>query len=111
MQEVEDEIYKQLEELRQREMQNNELLQTMEQMEEETYWQMRRSKEINDDLFEAYAKDKRLLELLTEKEDRLHKKQVSDRLFFEDMRDELRKQQIQIEDSKTACQIQLEQKE
>ena len=111
MQEVKNEIYKQLEELRQREMQNNELLQTMEQMEEETYWQMRRAKEINDDLFEAYAKDKRLLELLAEKEDRLHKKQVSDRLFLEDMLDELRKQQMQIEDSKTACQIQLEQKE
>jgi len=29
----------------------------------------------------------------------------------EDMRDELREQQMQIEDSKTACQIQIEKKE
>ena len=40
-----------------------------------------------------------------------HQKQILDRLFFADMRDELRKQQMQIEDSKTACQIQIEQKE
>ena len=40
-----------------------------------------------------------------------HQKQILDRLFFADMRDELRKQQMQIEDSKIACQIQLEQKE
>ena len=40
-----------------------------------------------------------------------HQKQILDRLFFADIRDELRKQQMQIEDSKIACQIQLEQKE
>ena len=38
-----------------------------------------------------------------------YQKQILDRLFFADMRDELRKQQMQ--DSKTACQIQIEQKE
>ena len=40
-----------------------------------------------------------------------HQKQILDRLFFADMRDELRKQQMQIEDSKITCQIQIEQKE
>ena len=40
-----------------------------------------------------------------------HQKQILDRLFFADLRDELREQQMQIEDSKTACQIQIEQKE
>ena len=73
--------------------------------------QARKAKEINDALFDAYAKDKRLISLLTEKEEELHQKQILDRLFFADMRDELRKQQMQIEDSKIACQIQLEQKE
>ena len=48
---------------------------------------------------------------MTEKEEELHQKQILDRLFFADLRDELRKQQMQIEDSKIACQIQLEQKE
>ena len=103
MQELEDEIYEKLEELRQREQQNSEL--------DETYRQARKAKEINDALFDAYAKDKRLIRLLTEKEEELHQKQILDRLFFADMRDELRKQQMQIEDSKITCQIQLEQKE
>ena len=118
MQELENEIYEKLEELRQRELQNSELMQKFEQIEDETYRQARKAKEINDALFDAYAKDKRLISLLTEKEEELHQKQeelhqkqILDRLFFADMRDELRKQQMQIEDSKTACQIQLEQKE
>ena len=112
MQELEDEIYEKLEELRQRELQNSELMQKFEQIEDETYRQARKAKEINDALFDAYAKDKRLISLLTEKEEELHQKQeelhqkqILDRLFFADMRDELRKQQMQIEDSKTACQI------
>ena len=108
MQELEDEIYEKLEELRQRELQNSELMQKFEQIEDETYRQARKAKEINDALFDAYAKDKRLM---TEKEEELHQKQILDRLFFADMRDELRKQQMQIEDSKITCQIQLEQKE
>ena len=118
MQELENEIYEKLEELRQRELQNSELMQKFEQIEDETYRQARKAKEINDALFDAYAKDKRLISLLTEKEEELHQKQeelhqkqILDRLFFADMRDELRKQQMQIEDSKTACQIQIEQKE
>ncbi len=111
MQELEDEIYEKLEELRQREQQNSELMKKFEQIEDETYRQARKAKEINDALFDAYAKDKRLIRLLTEKEEELHQKQILDRLFFADMRDELRKQQMQIEDSKITCQIQLEQKE
>ena len=118
MQELENEIYEKLEELRQRELQNSELMQKFEQIEDETYRQARKAKEINDALFDAYAKDKRLISLLTEKEEELHQKQeelhqkqILDRLFFADMRDELRKQQMQIEDSKITCQIQLEQKE
>lgn len=81
MQELEDEIYEKLEELRQRELQNSELMQKFEQIEDETYRQARKAKEINDALFDAYAKDKRLISLLTEKEEELHQKQILDRLF------------------------------
>ena len=88
MQELEDEIYEKLEELRQREQQNSELMQKFEQIEDETYRQARKAKEVNDALFDAYAKDKRLISLLTEKEEELHQKQILDRLFFADMRDE-----------------------
>ena len=66
----------------------------MQELENETYRQARKAKEINDALFDAYAKDKRLIRLLTEKEEELHQKQILDRLFFADMRAELRKQQM-----------------
>ena len=55
MQELEDEIYEKLEELRQRELQNSELMQKFEQIEDETYRQARKAKELNDALFVAYA--------------------------------------------------------
>ena len=46
MQELEDEIYEKLEELRQRELQNSELMQKFEQIEDETYRQAPNSRPV-----------------------------------------------------------------
>lgn len=104
----EDEIYKKLEEARSMEMQNEELRKKLDQLEEENYWQARKAKELNDALFDAYPKDKKLMRLLSEKEEKLLQKQQSDKLFFENFRDALNESQKKIEEMQLSCQMQLE---
>lgn len=104
----EDEIYKKLEEARLMETQNEELKKKLEQLEEENYWQARKAKELNDALFDAYPKDKKLMRLLSEKEEKLLQKQQSDKLFFENFRDALNESQKKIEEMQLSCQMQLE---
>lgn len=73
-------------------------------LEEESYWQNTRIKEINDTLLDNYPKDTRLQSLLVEKEEILQQKVSYERCFWEDARDilsnEIRKKEQQEEDYK-----------
>ena len=73
-------------------------------LEEESYWQNTRIKEINDTLLDNYPKDTRLQSLLVEKEEILQQKVSYERCFWEDARDilsnEIRKKEQQEEDCK-----------
>lgn len=83
------EICRQMEAIRQRQEESDELEKELEYMEEESYWQDKRIKEVNDDLLSAFPKDSKLQNLLMEKEELLHRKISFEKIFFEECRDML----------------------
>ena len=81
------EISKQLDEIRLQQEECEKLQKELAGMEEESYWQNKRAKEVNDDLFDSYPNDAILQMLLAEKEELLQKKQTFEKTFFEDCRE------------------------
>ena len=101
------EICRQMEEIRQRQEESDELEKELEYMEEESYWQDKRIKEVNDDLLSAFPKDSKLQNLLMEKEELLHRKISFEKIFFEECRDMLSEHRKRTEDMKEVYEAQL----
>ena len=101
------EICRQMEEIRQRQEESDELEKELEYMEEESYWQDKRIKEVNDDLLSAFPKDSKLQNLLMEKEELLHRKISFEKIFFEECRDMLSEHRKKTEDMKEVYEAQL----
>ncbi len=101
------EICRQMEEIRQRQEESDELEKELEYMEEESYWQDKRIKEVNDDLLSAFPKDSKLQNLLMEKEELLHRKISFEKIFFEECRDMLSEHRKKTEDMKEVHEAQL----
>ena len=101
------EICRQIEEIRQRQEESDELEKELEYMEEESYWQDKRIKEVNDDLLSAFPKDSKLQNLLMEKEELLHRKISFEKIFFEECRDMLSEHRKKTEDMKEVYEAQL----
>ena len=101
------EICRQMEEIRQRQEESDELEKELEYMEEESYWQDKRIKEVNDDLLSAFPKDSKLQNLLMEKEELLHRKISFEKIFFEECRDMLSEHRKKLENMKEVCEAQL----
>lgn len=101
------EICRQMEEIRQRQEESDELEKELEYMEEESYWQDKRIKEVNDDLLSAFSKDSKLQNLLMEKEELLHRKISFEKIFFEECRDMLSEHRKKTEDMKEVYEAQL----
>lgn len=101
------EICRQIEEIRQRQEESDELEKELEYMEEESYWQDKRIKEVNDDLLSVFPKDSKLQNLLMEKEELLHRKISFEKIFFEECRDMLSEHRKKTEDMKEVYEAQL----
>ncbi|MCI7041622.1 MAG: hypothetical protein MR992_05765 [Lachnospiraceae bacterium] len=101
------EICRQMEAIRQRQEESDELEKELEYMEEESYWQDKRIKEVNDDLLSAFPKDSKLQNLLMEKEELLHRKISFEKIFFEECRDMLSEHRKKTEDMKEVYEAQL----
>ena len=101
------EICRQMEEIRQRQEESDELEKELEYMEEESYWQDKRIKEVNDDLLSAFPKDSKLQNLLMKKEELLHRKISFEKIFFEECRDMLSEHRKKTEDMKEVYEAQL----
>lgn len=101
------EICRQMEEIRQRQEESDELEKELEYMEEESYWQDKRIKEVNDDLLSVFPKDSKLQNLLMEKEELLHRKISFEKIFFEECRDMLSEHRKKTEDMKEVYEAQL----
>ena len=98
--EKEWEIYNQLEEIRHQQEECDDLQKELAYLEEESHWQNKQVKEVNDDLFDQYPKDVRLQNILLEKEEMLRQKMKMEKLFFEECRDALQKQRRETENRK-----------
>ena len=101
------EICRQMEAIRQRQEESDELEKELEYMEEESYWQDKRIKEVNDDLLSAFPKDSKLQNLLMEKEELLHRKISFEKIFFEECRDMLSEHRKKTEDMKEVYEAHL----
>lgn len=101
------EICRQMEAIRQRQEESDELEKELKYMEEESYWQDKRIKEVNDDLLSAFPKDSKLQNLLMEKEELLHRKISFEKIFFEECRDMLSEHRKKTEDMKEVYEAQL----
>lgn len=101
------EIHKQLEEIRQQQEECDDLQRELEYLEEDSHWQNKQIKDVNDDLLDNYPKDSRLQNLLIEKEELLGQKIAFEKNFFEECRDFIREHQRKTESMKETCEAEL----
>lgn len=82
-------LHKELEDLEERSQQCEKMQQQLDQMEDDVLWSNQRSKELNDDLYDSYPKDKKLQQLLLEREELLEQRMLSERTFFQELREDV----------------------
>lgn len=83
-------LHKELETLEEANAQYTRTERQLDRLEEDTLWQNRRSKELNDDLFECYPHDKKLQQILTGSEELLQKQISAENSLFRECRENLR---------------------
>ncbi len=102
------EISRQMEEIRRQQEECDELQKEISRLEEESYWQNKKVKEVNDDLIDNYSANRGLQAILVEKEELLQKKSAFEKVFFEEGRDLIKEQKKKIESMQEACEEELE---
>lgn len=107
MEEREWEISKQLDEIRIQQEECDSLQRELARLEEDSYWQNKRVKEVNDDMFDSYPNDAKLQNLLAEKEELLQKKLSFEKGFFEDCRELISRQRKETENLKEEYEVEL----
>lgn len=94
------ELHKALRELEETQYQYEMMGRQLDSMEEDALWQNRASKELNDDLFDSYPRDKKLQQILFEKEELMKQKSVLEKVLFQECRDNIREMKKQVSDKK-----------
>lgn len=94
------ELHKALHELEETQYQYDRMERQLDSMEEDALWQNRASKELNDDLFDSYPQDKKLQQILLEKEELMRQKCILERDLFQECRDNIREMRKQAADKK-----------
>ena len=61
----------------------------LDRLEDDALWQNRRSKELNDELFESYSQDKKLQQILIRGAELLQKQILAENNFFQECRENL----------------------
>lgn len=84
-------LHKELEELGERNQQCKEIERQLERMEDDVLWRNRRSKELNDDLFDSFPQDKKLQKLLLDREEMMEQRISRERIFFQEFRENIYK--------------------
>lgn len=87
--EQELELHKELEDLEERSQECEKMKRQLEQMEDDALWRNRISKELNDDLFDSFPQDKKLQQLLLEREEMMEQRMRSERNFFREFREDI----------------------
>lgn len=82
-------LRKELEDLEERSQQCEKMKQQLDQMEDDVLWSNQRSKELNDDLYDSFSKDKKLQQLLLEREELIEQRMFSERTFFQELREDV----------------------
>lgn len=101
------EIKKELEEIESGQRDCDDLERELASLEEEMYWENKQIKEMNDDLFVSYPKNRELQNLLLEKEELLQQKLSFEKLFFEECRDSINEYRKNAEARKEDCEEEL----
>ena len=87
--EQELELHKELEDLEERSQECEKMKRQLEQMEDDALWRNRISKELNDDLFDSFPQDKKLQQLLLEREEMMEQRMRSEKNFFQEFREDI----------------------
>ena len=82
-------LHKELEDLEERSQQCEKMKQQLDQMEDDVLWSNQRSKGLNDDLYDSFPKDKKLQQLLLEREELIEQRMLSERTFFQELREDV----------------------
>ena len=100
MKEIEErkwEIHKALGRLYDKQKECDQLEKNIISFEEESQWQNKKIKSVNDDLYDSYPEDNKLRTLLLEKEDLMKRKMSDENLFIEECYNLVRTQKRNIE--------------
>lgn len=76
--------------------------------EEESRWQNKQIKEVNDDLIQSYSGDGKFQNLLSEKEGLLMQKMATEERFFEESREIIAVHRKQLEVSEEECKSEIQ---
>ena len=98
------ELNKRITDIREQQNENEQLQRELAIFEEESHWQNKRIKEVNDDLIQNYSGDRKLQNLLAEKEVLLMQKVTTEEKFFEESREIIAAYRKQLEELKEECE-------
>ena len=98
------ELNKRITDIREQQNENEQLQRELAIFEEESHWQNKRIKEVNDDLIQNYSGDRKLQNLLSEKEVLLMQKVTTEEKFFEESREIIAAYRKQLEELKEECE-------
>lgn len=101
-------LYKELDDLEERSQQCEKMKRQLDQMEDDVLWSNRCSKELNDDLFDSYSEDKELQQLLLEREELIEQRMNSERIFFQELREDVEAMQKKASQKIDDCRGELE---
>ena len=88
--ELELQLHKELETLEEANNQYTRTERQLDQLEDDALWRNRRSKELNDELFERYPQDKKLQQILARGEELLQRQILVENNCFQECRENLR---------------------
>lgn len=80
----------------------------LERMEDDALWRNRLSKELNDDLFDSYPKDKKLQQLLLDREEMMEQRILMERNFFQEFREDIDGMKKEMNQKMDGCREELE---
>lgn len=101
-------LHTELEELEERSQQCEEAKRQLDQMEEDALYSSQFSKELNDDLIDRYPQDKKLQQLLLEREELIKQRMLGERTFFQELREDVDMMRKKISLEMDDCREELE---